>query len=80
MDIRKVIIPCDKSGEPMSAELEREYIFFKARFNNFREISGSTENAVLDREQFAEFEAVLCLPDSYMRLRSSSPVTVRDRQ
>lgn len=67
MDIRKVIIPCDKSGEPMSNAFEREYIFFKARFNNFREISGSTENAVLDREEFTECEAVLCLPDSYSR-------------
>lgn len=65
MDIRKKIIPCDKNGEPMSAEFKREYIYIiKARFNNFREISGSTENAVLDREEFAECEAVLCLPDS----------------
>jgi len=42
-----------------------EKIFFKVKFNNFREISGSTANEVLDREEWAECEAVLCLPDSY---------------
>lgn len=40
-------------------------IFFKVKFNNFREISGSTANEILDREEWAECEAVLCLPDSY---------------
>ena len=40
-------------------------IYFKVKFNNFREISGSTANEVLDREEWAECEAVLCLPDSY---------------
>ncbi len=42
-----------------------EKIFFKVKFNNFREISGSTANEVLDREEWGECEAVLCLPDSY---------------
>ncbi len=42
-----------------------EKIFFKVKFNNYREISGSTANEVLDREEWAECEAVLCLPDSY---------------
>ena len=42
-----------------------EKIFFKVKFNNFREISGSTANEVLDREELSECEAVLCLPDSY---------------
>ena len=74
MDIRKAIIPRDKTGEPMSAEFEREYIYFKARFNNFREVSGSAENAVLDREEFAECEAVLCLPDSYTNDNEETPL------
>ena len=42
-----------------------EKIFFKVKFNNFREISGSAANEVLDREEWAECEAVLCLPDTY---------------
>ena len=41
-----------------------EKIFFKVKFNNFREVSGSTANEVLDREEWSECEAVLCLPDS----------------
>ena len=49
----------------MSEAFRREYIFFKPGFNNYREVSGSTENEVLDCEEFAECEAVLCLPDSY---------------
>ncbi len=49
----------------MSETFRREYIFFKARFNNFREVSASTANEVLDREEWEECEAVLCLPDSY---------------
>lgn len=42
-----------------------EKIFFKVKFNNFRDVSGSTANEVLDREEWSECEAVLCLPDSY---------------
>ena len=42
-----------------------EKIFFKVKFNNFREVSGSTANEVLDREEWSECEAVLCIPDSY---------------
>ena len=42
-----------------------EKIFFKVKFNNFRDVSGSTANEVLDREEWSECEAVLCLPDTY---------------
>ena len=42
-----------------------EKIFFKVKFNNSREVSGSTANEVLDREEWSECEALLCLPDSY---------------
>jgi len=49
-------------------------IFFKVKFNNFREISGSTANEVLDREEWAECEAVLCLPDSYSSSGDPTPL------
>ena len=51
-----------------------EKIFFKVKFNNFREISGSTANEVLDREEWAECEAVLCLPDSYSSSGDQTPL------
>ena len=59
MEIRKkVVSKIDEDGE-------REVIFFKVRFNNFRDVSYSTANEVLDREEWDECECVLCLPDSY---------------
>jgi len=42
-----------------------QIIFFKVTFNNFREVSGSTANEVLDREEWDTCECVLCLPESY---------------
>ena len=42
-----------------------KYIFFKVRFNNFRDVSGSTVNDVTDKEIWDECECVLCLPESY---------------
>lgn len=42
-----------------------KYIFFKIRFNNFRDVSGSTANEVTDKEIWDECECVLCLPESY---------------
>ncbi len=51
-----------------------EKIFFKVKFNNFREISGSTSCEVLDREEWAECEAVLCLPDSYSENGDPTPL------
>ena len=59
MEIRKKI--------PSKTEEGREYdcIFFKVKFNNFRDVSYSSANEVLDREEWDECECVLCLPDSY---------------
>ena len=51
-----------------------EKIFFKVKFNNFREVSGSTANEVLDREVWDECEAVLCLPDSYSKDGEPTPL------
>lgn len=51
-----------------------EKIFFKVKFNNFRDVSGSTANEVLDREEFEECEAVLCLPESYSQDGEPTPL------
>lgn len=46
-------------------EKDNNIIFFKVRYNNFRDVSGSTRNEVTDREEWDECECVLWLPDSY---------------
>ncbi|MBE6645768.1 MAG: alpha/beta hydrolase [Ruminococcaceae bacterium] len=65
METRKRIIPCDKKGEEVKGEKEREYIFFKVQFNSFRDVGNSTENEVRDKEEMNECECVLALPESY---------------
>ena len=65
MDIKKRTVPCNHVGEPMNVFGERNLIFFKVRFNNFRDVSGSVANEVTDREVWDECECCLCLPDSY---------------
>ena len=65
MENKEKMLPNSSNGTPMSAEHERRYIYFKVKFNKFREVSESAENAVLDREELDECECVLCLPDSY---------------
>ena len=65
MEIRKVILTRDNKGNVIEGSKEREYIFFKVKFNRFRDVSGSDEHVVLDKEEMAECECVLCLPDSY---------------
>ncbi|MBR2371196.1 MAG: alpha/beta hydrolase [Clostridia bacterium] len=44
---------------------EYQFIFFKVRYNHFRDTSTAIDLEVRDREEFAECECVLCLPDSY---------------
>lgn len=51
-----------------------EKIYFKVKFNNFRDVSGSVANEILDREEFAECEAVLCLPDTYSDKGDPTPL------
>lgn len=65
MEIKKTVIPCDKKGEEVKGEKAREYIFFKVEFNNFRDVSHSSVNEVVDREEHSECECVLALPESY---------------
>ena len=49
-------------------------IFFKVRFNNFRDVSGGTANAVQDREEWDSTECVLCLPESYSEDGEETPL------
>lgn len=65
MEVRKKCIPCNKNGMEICGEKSREYIFFDVEFNGFREVSHSSENAVLDKEEIEKCECVLALPESY---------------
>ena len=59
MEIRK------KITSKLDDSIEYDCVFFKVKFNNFRDVSYSTANEVLDREEWDECECVLCLPESY---------------
>lgn len=52
----------------------REYIFFKVRYNGFRDVSTTVTPDVRDREEMAECECVLCLPDSYTAGGEETPL------
>ena len=67
MEIRKRI---EKDGE------EREYIFFKVKFNNFRDVSGTIEHTVIDREEMEECECVLTLPENYSPDGEETPLII----
>ncbi|MBE6552064.1 MAG: hypothetical protein E7665_08005 [Ruminococcaceae bacterium] len=45
--------------------MDSKIIFFKIRFNNFRDVSASIANEVTDREEWDTCECVLSLPGSY---------------
>lgn len=68
MEIRKKIASKTEEG------VEREYIFFKVKFNNFRDVSYSTANDITDREEWDECECVLCLPDTYSDAGDETPL------
>lgn len=74
MEIRKTVVPNSSKGTPLTDVGEREFIFFKVRFNHFRDVSGSIEHAVLDREEFAECECVLSLPKTYTEGGEETPL------
>ena len=65
MEVRKTVVPCNKKGEEIVGAKAREFIYFKVKFNSYRDVSRSCENAVLDREETDECECVLALPESY---------------
>ena len=76
MDIRKRIVPNSNDGNPIPGFKEREYIYFKIKFNNFRDVSYSTANEVLDREELDECECVLALPDTYTEDGEPTPLII----
>ena len=55
-------------------EKDKNIIFFKVKFNNFRDVSGSVANEVIDREEWEECECVLWLPDSYSDCGAATPL------
>ena len=54
----------------------RKFVFFKVRYNHFRDVSNSFEHAVSDREELAECECVLALPDSYTEDGEETPLII----
>ena len=73
-NIRKTMIPHSSKGTPIAGAREREYIYFKVRFNRFRDVGTSTTHEVRDREEWAECDCVLCLPDSYTEDGEETPL------
>ena len=65
MEIRKKLL---------FGEKEREVIFFKVRYNHFRDVSTSTSLECRDREEMAECECVLVLPESYSDTGEETPL------
>lgn len=49
-------------------------IFFKVKFNNFRDVSGSIANEVTDKEIWEECECALKLPDTYSDSGEQTPL------
>ena len=76
MDIRKTMIPQDHRGNPITYVPEREFIYFKVKFNNFRDVSNPTVNEISDREEWDESECCLCLPDSYTDDGEETPLII----
>jgi len=74
MEIKKTIVPMSVKGIPLKREREREYIFFKVRFNAYRDVSTSRANEVRDREEFSECECVLALPNTYTSDGEETPL------
>ncbi len=65
MEIRKKLLMGEK---------EQECIFFKVKYNHFRDMGTSTVHECCDREETAECECVLCLPDSYTEDGDETPL------
>ena len=76
MEIKKRMIPNSKEGTPIINEKERNYVFFKVKFNNFRDVSYSSANEVLDKECIEECECVLVLPENYSDNGEPTPLII----
>ena len=64
MEIKKNLIPNDPHGKPMP-QCEGDYIFFRVKFNAFRDVSRECDSILRDVETMQECECVLRLPQSY---------------
>lgn len=58
----------------MFGNKERDVIFFKVKYNHFRDVSTSTALECRDREEMAECECALCLPDNYSETGEETPL------
>jgi len=76
MEIKKTIVHTAADGTTTSVEGGREYIFFTVKFNHFRDVSGSSQHIVTDREEWAECECVLALPESYTDEGAETPLII----
>ena len=76
MDVRMKTVPNNRRGEPVLTAGERDLVFFKVVYNHFRDVSGSTVNEVTDREEWAECECCLCLPESYSDSGEETPLVI----
>ena len=54
----------------------RRHVFFKIKFNHYRDVSRSTLHEVTDKEEMHECEAVLCLPEGYSDTGDETPLVI----
>ena len=76
MEIRKKMLPHNTKGEVMAGAVEREYIYFTVKYNHFRDVSEDIAHEIRDREEWAECECVLSLPDSYTDDGEETPLII----
>ncbi|MBR2371197.1 MAG: alpha/beta hydrolase [Clostridia bacterium] len=69
-EIKKLLTLTNSDGNVR----EHPFIFFKVRYNHFRDTSTSIDLEVRDKEEIAECECVLCLPDSYSDNGDETPL------
>ena len=76
MEIRKTMIANSSNGNPLTAMGEREYIYFKVKYNNFRDVSDEVDLVVRDKEEMEECECVLYLPQTYTDDGEETPLII----
>ena len=74
--MEKYVVPISANGKPYSDGKERRLIYFKVRYNKHRDLCTSLENTVMDREEWAEAQAVLCLPENYGKTGEKTPLII----
>lgn len=69
------VVNSDVSGvSSYRDEQGRECLFFTVQYNQFRDVSGSDAHEVLDLEEPAFCECVLCLPENYSDTGDETPL------